>query len=44
MTTLRVRLEGACGGCPSSTATLRGGVERRICERFPEVRGLELVA
>jgi len=29
---VRVRLKGACLGCPSSTITLRGGVERVLRE------------
>jgi NFU1 iron-sulfur cluster scaffold homolog, mitochondrial len=38
-----VRLVGACGTCPSSIATLQGGVERRLKEQFREVKGLRLV-
>jgi Fe-S cluster biogenesis protein NfuA/Fe-S cluster assembly iron-binding protein IscA len=42
---VKVRLTGACGTCPSSIATLQGGVERRLKEKFPgEVRGMERVA
>lgn len=38
-----VRLVGACGTCPSSIATLQGGVERRLKEHFPdEISGLKL--
>lgn len=41
---VKVRLNGACGSCPSSIATLQFGVERRLKEKFPEqVLGLELV-
>lgn len=39
---VRVVLQGACAGCPSSTATLRMGIETRLKETVPEVR--ELVA
>jgi len=35
-----VRLVGACAGCPSSTATLYGGVERLLREEFPEMGDL----
>ncbi len=35
-------LQGACSGCPSSTATLKLGIERRLKEAVPEV--LEVVA
>lgn len=37
-----VRLAGACGTCPSSTLTLKGGVERAIRRRVPEVRAVEM--
>jgi len=41
---IQVRLQGACGSCPSSTATLKMGVERRLKEQFPEdVSTLQLV-
>lgn len=35
--TVRLRLEGACGSCPSSTMTMRMGLERRLLERIPEI-------
>lgn len=35
-----VRLGGACIGCPSSTMTLRMGVENALREAFPEMRSL----
>jgi len=31
-------LQGSCAGCPSSTATLRMGIETRLKEAIPEVR------
>ena len=34
---VRVRLHGACVGCPSSTNTLQNGIERNIREKVPEV-------
>ncbi len=34
---VKVRLQGACGGCPSSTATLKMGIERKMRESIPEV-------
>lgn len=41
---IQVRLQGACGSCPSSTATLKMGVERRLKEQFPnDVETLQLV-
>jgi Fe-S cluster biogenesis protein NfuA len=35
---VRVRLLGACGGCPMATMTLVGFVEERVKARVPEVR------
>lgn len=32
-----VHLTGACGMCPSSTMTLKMGVERAIKEKLPEI-------
>lgn len=34
---VEVMLQGACVGCPSSTATLRFGIEARLREAIPEV-------
>ena len=31
-------LQGACSGCPSSTATLKMGIETRLREAIPEIR------
>ncbi len=39
---VKVRLTGACAGCPMSTMTLRMGIERVLKEQIPEVR--EVVA
>ncbi|HAN76050.1 MAG TPA: hypothetical protein DCQ51_14515 [Planktothrix sp. UBA8407] len=41
---VRVRLQGACGSCPSSTMTLKMGIERRLRERIPEIAEVESVA
>jgi Fe-S cluster biogenesis protein NfuA len=38
---VHLRLIGACGSCPSSTTTLKMGIERMLCEEIPEVRGVE---
>jgi len=35
---VRVRMQGACSGCPSSTATLREGIETKLKERVPEIQ------
>ena len=39
---VKVTLSGACGTCPSSTATLKGGVERMVKAEIPEIK--EVVA
>jgi Fe-S cluster biogenesis protein NfuA len=36
--TVKVRLQGACQGCPSAQMTLRMGVERLLKENVPEVK------
>jgi Fe-S cluster biogenesis protein NfuA len=36
-----LRLSGACGTCPSSTATLKHGIERLMKEEIPEVESVE---
>ncbi len=41
--TVKLRLQGACGSCPSSTMTLRMGIERRLRERIPEIAEVEQV-
>ena len=38
---LWIRMEGACGGCPSSRMTLKSGVERIVKRYIPEVMGVE---
>ncbi|MDB9310460.1 NifU family protein [Aphanizomenon sp. CS-733/32] len=34
---VKVSLQGACGSCPSSTMTLKMGIERRLIEKIPEI-------
>ena len=34
---VKVRMQGACGSCPSSTMTLKMGIERKMRESIPEV-------
>ena len=36
--TVKVRLTGACGGCPMASLTLQMGVERTLKEHIPEVK------
>ena len=40
---VKVKLTGACGGCPMSQMTLKMGVERVLKEVVPEVKGVEAV-
>ena len=40
---VKLRLQGACGSCPSSTMTLRMGIERRLREKIPEISEVEQV-
>jgi len=40
--TVRVRLQGACQGCPGAAMTMKMGIERILKERVPEVK--EVVA
>jgi Fe-S cluster biogenesis protein NfuA len=41
---VKLRLQGACGSCPSSAMTLRMGIERRLKEMIPEIAEIEQVA
>ena len=40
--TVKVRLQGACKGCPGAQMTLKMGVERLLKEKLPDVK--EVVA
>ena len=35
---VKVRLTGACGGCPMSQMTLSQGIERQLKARIPELK------
>jgi Fe-S cluster biogenesis protein NfuA len=37
---VRLYMQGSCSGCPSSTATLKYGIEARLREAVPEVQGV----
>ena len=37
---VHVQLTGNCVGCPSSQATLRQGIERRLMTRIPQIKGI----
>ncbi len=40
---VKVRLKGACAGCPMSQMTLQWGVERYLKQKIPEVKKVEAV-
>lgn len=40
---VKVRLKGACGGCPMATMTLKNGIERVLKSKIPEVKSVESV-
>jgi Fe-S cluster biogenesis protein NfuA len=40
---VKVRLTGACGGCPMSQMTLKMGIERVLKQEIPEIKGVESV-
>ena len=40
---VKVRLQGACGSCPSSTMTLKMCLERKLREMIPEIAEVEQV-
>ncbi|TEB04890.1 Fe/S biogenesis protein NfuA [Pelotomaculum schinkii] len=35
---VKVRLKGACGGCPGAQITLKQGIERVLKQEIPEVK------
>lgn len=37
---VKLRLMGACVGCPMSTMTLQAGIERMIRQEVPEIKGV----
>ncbi len=40
---VKVRLQGACAGCPMSQMTLKMGIERLLKEKIPGVKTVESV-
>ena len=38
-----LKLKGACAGCPSSTATLKQGIENLLMHYFPEVKEVRAI-
>ena len=41
--TVKVELQGSCSGCPSSTMTLKQGVQNLLCHYIPEVKQVEAI-
>ena len=40
---VKVQLQGSCSGCPSSTMTLKQGVQNLLTHYLPEVKGVEAI-
>ena len=38
---VKVKLKGACAGCPCANMTLKMGIERILKEKVPEVKSVE---
>lgn len=38
---VKVRLKGACSGCPMSQMTLKNGIERVLKQEIPEIKAVE---
>ncbi|XP_027111339.1 nifU-like protein 4, mitochondrial [Coffea eugenioides] len=38
---VRLKMQGACSGCPSSSVTLKSGIENMLMHYVPEVKGVE---
>ncbi|MEO0897550.1 MAG: NifU family protein [Bacteroidota bacterium] len=41
--TLKLKMLGSCSGCPSSTVTLKNGIENLMTRMFPEIKTVEAV-
>jgi len=41
--TVKVKLQGACAGCPMSQMTLKNGIEKLLKEEIPEIEAVENV-
>jgi len=40
---VKIRLKGACAGCPMSQMTIKWGVENYLKKKVPEIKGVEAV-
>ncbi len=41
---VKVRLQGACRGCPMAQMTLQMGIERVLKEKVPDIKSVQAVA
>ncbi|CAL4896684.1 unnamed protein product [Urochloa decumbens] len=41
---VKLKLQGACGSCPSSVTTMKMGIERRLMENIPQISAVERVS
>ncbi len=41
---VKVKLKGACGGCPMAQMTLKQGIERRLKASIPDIKSVESVS
>jgi Fe-S cluster biogenesis protein NfuA len=40
---VRLKLQGSCDGCPSSSATIRGAIEEAVVAAAPDAAGIEVL-
>lgn len=40
---VKLKLQGACGSCPSAVTTMKLGIERQLMEKIPEIVAVESV-
>ncbi len=40
---VKVQLQGSCSGCPSSTLTLKQGVQNLLCHYIPEIKEVQAI-
>ena len=40
---VKVRLQGACAGCPMSQMTVKNGIEKALKQEIPEIKSVEAV-
>jgi Fe-S cluster biogenesis protein NfuA len=40
---VKVKLQGACGGCPMSQMTLKMGIEKVVKQALPQIKSVEAV-